>query len=465
MLLSHEKIKALLGYDFSIDFIKITLTQRGSESPIVYSGPGTIYQKPDGYLHLKLYHTFLDVKKELLSRGSSTTPGKILGDEHYFDLESTDISGASWVAEKVYVTKSFSYPAAGKIIETKSRELRKVETRYEMASKDRSYLFFLANGKYEIPANKIEELPDGGKHRNTCSFSFDGYDLEIRAKENFLTVKMSLPKDNYHENIVWMLIESLNILFGSHLRPIFLSISHDKVSESRIFSVSANFQNSPVPRPIPCSFPKDIECFMAFIQRYLYTFNMPHDELYGYWRKVNRAWQGGIVHASLALTVAIEGIIKNYFKTYGEPTSEFIKQVDDALLKIREIELGPRIKSRILSSTGQAKSSSPKSALYALATEGWFCSELVDEWVRLRNMSAHAEKEDDEEIQKYVDMVYKCTRLFYSLMFIIIGYDKCFYDFAIEGWPESEFTQIAIPKKSSSIDKLHSINKFPSPGE
>jgi hypothetical protein len=173
-----------------------------------------------------------------------------------------------------------------------------------------------------------------------------------------------------------------------------------------------------------------------------------YTDLYGFWHKINRSWQGGIVNAALTVTVAIEGIVKFYFKEYGYPDKEFINEVDAAIEPIESLGIGPRAKERIIASLKGAKSSNPRSALYNLSESGHFDKELVEEWKSLRNMSAHADKLDPEKIQKYIDKVYKCLLLFNKLLFIIIKYENLYYDFSRSGWPE---TLITVPEEKKMI--------------
>jgi hypothetical protein len=200
-----------------------------------------------------------------------------------------------------------------------------------------------------------------------------------------------------------------------------------------------------VAEPMPHSSPYHVAPVKEFIEKYLLVVTAPYAELYGFWHKINRAWQGGIENAALATTVAIEGITKTYFKEYGLPDDDFVSQANAALEPIKKLEIGDRIRERILASIGQAKNSNPKSALFKLAVDGYFNKDLVKEWVALRNMSAHADKLDPDEVQKYIDKVYKCLLLFYSLIFILLDYENLYNDFSRDGWPEALFK---IPKNA-----------------
>ena len=82
---------------------------------------------------------------------------------------------------------------------------------------------------------------------------------------------------------------------------------------------------------------------------------------------------------------------------------------------------------------------SPKNALYRLAEEGKVDKGLVDAWISLRNKSAHADNldEDIEELQRYIDDVYKCQNLFNVLLLLKIGFDGQYQDLSKDGWTDN----------------------------
>jgi hypothetical protein len=195
-----------------------------------------------------------------------------------------------------------------------------------------------------------------------------------------------------------------------------------------------------------------------FIENYLKVFTGPGGDFYGFWYKINRAWQGGTENAALALTVAIEAIIKHYFRGQGSPDEEFKKKIDIALAKIKCLDVDDKVKKRITASLCQAKTSTSKNALYKLAAEGWYEKELADEWVALRNKSTHSDKfdMDDQNFQKFIDKFNKCLLLFYSLLFMKIKYKNTHFDFASESWPEKRYiTHSEINGLENTVSSVH----------
>jgi hypothetical protein len=209
----------------------------------------------------------------------------------------------------------------------------------------------------------------------------------------------------------------------------------------KIRSVNINFSNKALTPPIKCNTTSDIESFSSFIEQYQLSIPKINSDLFGFWHKINRAWQSGISNSALSIVVAIEGILKGYFGKYGVHDTEILKQAENVKLQIKDLKLDKRIRDRLFSNIGQLKSPSPKNALFEMASRGFFPSKLVDEWVSLRNKSAHADtvEPDDEVLQAYIDQIYSCLTLFYLLVFQIIGYQGKFIDFSQRGWPEKNW--------------------------
>ena len=439
LILNDKIIASLLDHSFSLDFIQITLTQLAVDEPVIYSGPGTISMNSFGVLNLKMYHSFKDIKKEMFGMGEQISPGKILGDQHYFNLCGVDMKGDTWVSKKIQVSKGFSWPAAGKVIETSLREIVNQTERHKDASREKSSIFMSVAGVFDLPCNEIENGENGSRSLNTTKLTIEENLLQLKAKDGRLLIDLTGPSESLTDNTDKMLLEALSIIFGKFVLPNCIATTHEDTHQIKILSVSSDFSNIKITELIKHSFPHDTESFGEFIKQYLSTFNDSHSDMFGYWHKINRAWQAGIENAALAVTVAIEGVTKNYFKDSGFPDSEFIDQANDAKPKIKSLEIGPRIKERLLGSIGQAKSSNPKSALFYLSENGYFPKKLVSDWSALRNMSAHSDNFDDEAIQVYIDKTFCCLNLFYRLMFLVTGYKNKFIDFTTEGWPEVAF--------------------------
>jgi len=424
-----------------MDCIDITLTQQIEKDPIIYDGPGTIYQDENGVLNLKLYAKIRNEDKEISHIFKSYPPGKIIGNEDYFSLRAADMSGNEWCAENIWPSSNTSLTVAGQIIKAELREIKNI-TEVKRIRSEKAYLFIVVPGSYKIPCNKKEDLPNGGSRLNKSLFSANQIDFEFKKLDNYLTINASTETNALSEQSEIEILEALSIVYGQIVRPMIVVFTHGGIKTLKIKSVDNTVSNKHLPYPIEHSLPSNLETFTSFLGKYLYSIENPYSELFGFWYKINRAWQAGIENASLSLAVAIEGVAKSYFKRYGLPDKEILQQAQEAKRKIKDLELGERIKDRLLSSIGGLKSTSPKGALYQMSGTGLFPKSFVDEWVSLRNKSTHADQidQDNETKQTHIDQIYTCITLFYCLLFKVIGYEENFIDYSQEDWPEKKIS-------------------------
>ena len=444
MNLNNDTINKLISSKFEIDYIEINLTQQIEENPIIYNGSGTIYQDENGVLNLKLLAKGTNVEKKLSHIFKPHVQGRIIGNEDYFSLRATDMSGNEWCAEDIWPSANTSFPAAGQTIKAKLREIKNITEADIRIRSGKTCLFIVAPGSYKIPCNRGEDLPNGGWRRNKSLFSFNQIDFELKKLDNYLTINASTETNALPKQSEIRILEALSIVHGQIVRSIIIDHSHGGIRTLRIRSVDDTLSNKQLSCPIEHSLPPDLETFASFLEKYLYSIEDPYSELFGFWYKINRAWQGGITNASLSLTVAIEGIIKAYFEKYGLPDREILCQIREAKQKIEDLELGERIKKRLLSSIGGLKNTSPKGALYQMSNMGLFPKSFADEWGSLRNKSVHPHQIDRDEKIKQVNINknYTCLALFYCLLFKVIGYEGNFIDYSQEGWPEKSFSLV-----------------------
>lgn len=438
MIFNLETIEKLLSNTFEIDCIDICLTQKTANEPIIYTGPGTIYQDEHGELHLKLYSKITDIKKEVSYQFRHHPPGKIIPADNYFTLKATDISGTGWISDNISVSANVSVTTSSGVIKA---SLKEIETIEEGSTTGNNYLFIIIPGSYEIPCNETEELPNGGLHRNRSVFTINNIDFEVKKLDNCLIINADSTPDYLKADTYIKFLEALSIITGLITRPIVVKDTQQDHSILKIKSVDNSYSNKEVPQPFKHSLPDDLQSFSSFIGKYLKAIDAPFSDLFGFWHKVNRAWQADIENSSLSLGVSIEGLISTYFRELGLPDDEIAQQADKAKQKLSDIDLGERIRGRLLSSIcGLLNNSSPKSALYRMVQDGLLSKNMVDVWEKLRNKSVHPDKlhKDSRALQKYIDQIYTCIALFYRLLFIIIKYEGSYIDYSEEGWPEKK---------------------------
>lgn len=436
MHINQAKLDKLISDDFSIDCIEIQLTQQTHDDPIVYSGSGSIFQK-NGRFHLKLYHKFNNFHKEISSPIGKVRPGKLIAEDCFFKMEATGLDGNLWISTGVSVDSGFSLPANGKIIEAPIKRLH-CENETDSARETKSSsLFMVLRGNQKIPAHKREELPGGGTILNTCEFNVQGISIEIKQKENYLLINAKSENDAIDDNVQSKLVEALNIAFGRQCQVQISQLRTGNTSLSTLYSVDNEIIDKKIISPIKHDMPNNSKSLYEFIEKYMQSFQKEYDIFYGYWHKIHQSWRAGIENVALAVTTGIEGVVKNYFSDYGRPEEEILKQANEAIIAVENLDIGQKIKNRLQSNLGNVKSSNPKNALYNLASSRKIDKSLANGWVSLRNKAAHADKLDDEEghLQKYIDEIYICHNLFFLLLLLHIGYEGEYRNLSKEGWP------------------------------
>ena len=363
-----ETIEKFLSNAFEIDCIDICLTQKIDNEPIVYTGPGTIYQDEHGVLRLKLYSKIIDTKKELSHQFKYHKPGKLIPEDNYFTLKAIEMSGTEWIADNVGVSANVFLPTGSQVIQSSLREINSIE---KGSTIDKNYLFIIVPGKYEIPCNKKEDLPDGSWRRNRSVFASNNIDFEFKKLDNCLIINAESAPDYLKEGTYAKFIEALSIITGHIIRPVVVKNTQQDHSVLKIESVTNSYANKKFPIPFEHSTTGDLHSFSSFIEKYLEAIDTPFSDLFGFWHKINRAWQADIENSSLSLGVAIEGMTKSYFGKLGLPDDEIAQQADEARKKLGNLDLGKRIKDRLLNSIGGLlNNSSPKGALYQMAQDG-----------------------------------------------------------------------------------------------
>lgn len=238
----------------------------------------------------------------------------------------------------------------------------------------------------------------------------------------------------------------MSIITGFIIRPVVVKNTQQDHAVLKLKSVARDYSNRKFLIPFKHSKPGDLQSFSCFIGKYLEAIDAPFSDLFGFYHKINRAWQSNIENSSLSLGVAIEGIMKSYFWELGLPDDEIRQQADEPIEKLDNVAFGERIKGWLLSGiNGLLNNSSSKGALYQMVKDGLLSEKMADEWVKLRNRSVHPDRlnEDRQSFQKYLDQIYCCIALFYRLLFVIIRYEGSYVDYSEEGWPDKRFPQQA----------------------
>ncbi|RMV38630.1 hypothetical protein ALP12_05612 [Pseudomonas savastanoi pv. phaseolicola] len=440
MLLDNKEIESVIENSLSIDFVSMVLTQNAIDDPRKYSGPGSIFLDADGVIHLKMYHVYQDDEDIQRDFGDSFNddgllPGKMIGDQHYYSLKAVDMKGRQWISSHISLSGNTSFPARGKIIETSLQKIILAHARTEGDEPKEEHAYIVFPGKYKIPCNTFEK-GEKGTSLTICKLNLGDYNCEIKKRDSYMDMLIrgsSVMTIDKYSNI---LIESVSICVGAFLRPK-LRIESSKEARLAVIYSAGKPSTQELQFPIDGMTTRESTHLEEFVRKYTKKIGEPFTELFGYWYRVFSESSGELENRALVLTTAIEGLLKKYFQEHGSPDSEFIAQVNDAKPKIKVVEIGKRVKDRILSSLGNAVSPTAKNSLHSLAVSGIIPDELIKIWNELRNKSAHADelKKSDAELQEFLDQLFGCLELFYCLLLRHIEYKGNYIRYSQTGWP------------------------------
>jgi hypothetical protein len=430
-----------MSNSLEIDCFNIFLTQKTDKDPIVYTGSGTIYQDEHGILQLKLYSKINDVKKELSHQFKYLLPGEIIAENNYFTLRAIDMSGTEWIADNLYISPVVSFPTEGLVIKARIDEIKTNELNKSPSNINKNYLFIIVPGQYKIPCNKAEDLPNGGWRLNRTVFSANKIDFEFKKYDDYLTIYANTKTGKLDKDVYLKLLEALSIITGFIVRPMVVKSTQKDKEILKIKSVDNSFSNKELSPPFKHFTTTELESFICFLEKYLVNIKAPFSDLFGFWFKINRAWQSGIMHSTLSLCVSIEGIVKSYFNDKWMPDKDILYQAQKATQIIEGSDIGKRIKKYLMDSIDRLNNASPKDILYQMVENSTLNNDIVKTWDKLRNKSVHPVKmnQDPITIQKYIDQIDICLTLFYRLIFIIIKYEGSYIDYSEKGWPEKKF--------------------------
>lgn len=442
MIFSAEEIEKILGSDFVLDCSAIRLMQKKDGAAKEYQGPGSIFQDRDGRLRLKMYHSFspgYDISGELTGGffGSGLSAGKIIDDEFYYSLEAIDFSGRVWTSDYIWVSGNTSFVVNAKLIEADLKDISNESKRNGVNGEPRIRAHYIIPGDYKFPCNKSERS-EGGVARSLCEMDSESFKLTMKKREGWMELAVENCRDSRATDFVSLLLEAVSIGLGRYLRPVIQAVVYNGSIVNTIFSKGNEGDEKSLAPPIPVRLPTDSLYLKEFIEQYLQVIDEPLSPLFGYWYRVLSGESGELENRALVLTTAIEGVLKEYYSGHGLPDQDFISQIGSAIDLVKKGELGERIRSRLLSNLGHAKSATPKGALLGLAKEKLIQGDLVGIWTELRNQSAHADqlKRGGRELQRFLDKNYACLELFYALLLNHLKYCGSYIQYSVHGWPD-----------------------------
>ncbi|HGM5860425.1 hypothetical protein I5R11_17635 [Serratia marcescens] len=430
MIINEDVINKILEGTFSIDAYSVIFTQK-KNAPIILKGSGSIYQDNNGNLKIKVLSE-LKGANSLYFNGpfAEAGIGKVIDDCYYFEMKCIDFEYNTWLSNHLNPFAGAKHYDEGLVIDA---NLSMIKTTF-IGNENLNYTrFIISPGKVNFPSNGFTKV----NNRNdfiVSTIELDDVKLELKSYDDYLIVLFS-SKMTFEKEISVKVMQALNIVSGNKLHETIYQEDFNGKVHTVIRSGMLDNKGIILNQPIKTTGPYQFDDFSGFIRCYVNFFSGKNDNFFNYWWKIYKSWAGSIENSALSLTVSIEGVLNEYFKSYMVTEEDFIDEAKKTKIIIEDLLIDERIKSRLVQNLNGAGRGTPKNALYKLVTKGVISKDLADCWVKLRSKSAHAVEINGNAREQYIYDYMKCLELFYKLLFEVVGYKGKYISFSQPGWP------------------------------
>jgi len=441
MILSQKELQAIQAGSLTIDCTSMKLVPVLEGSREQYLGSGLITLDERG-LSFKLLssqeHSVRDIFLE-----SSSKSGQLFEDLDYFWLYALDFQGRSWRSTRILpklTSGNSGLVAVGNPEEIQSSE--EVEL-----SIDRAVLRMWVSGDLRFPFSQavkhrksIGEVVVSESWSVSCSsFKSEGYDFSAMFEDGWS--KLEVEGDSIPEYLSSRVEESLEFMLARPVRASVVEVLERNQVSISIRSVKPGpTANSFKPPLVPSSsdYRKRgwglFDGFFHYAVDYEEHARPPLSRILQY---VVQMADSPIDAKALALGVAVEGLLDERYSSFGEPSAELLKEIDEAIALVCRSDLSERVKARILGSIRGMKRSRAKDRLLGLIDKNVITKDQYDAWEILRNSTAHAVVHSPDN--EFLNLYGRVLVLFHCLLFNAIGYRGPFTDYGTPDWPQNTY--------------------------
>lgn len=448
-------IESHISGDLVMDLPHIRIVQHGATAPLVFVGAGTISHKDGHHLYLKMFaepekatQSKTAVIELLRLRGNGVT-GKLIPSENYFRLEGTDLSGHVWTCESFMPSVQIGHAGENCVVTGALTHLKTSHSLGHQNSGEGLQLYFPLRVDYPCNATTTTEtrvddaMIRSGSSIDTAKFSRDDWMFSVNRNNDWTVVNVWSTDDNLPPNFDVRICEALSFSFGCEFNPGI--ICRDTQSERSITLRSfktLEFERGNFP-PLHTGFHDPYNSFWRLFTLYLWKLT-EHTEptwhpLSTHVMSVIRVGRTSLEAQSLALGIAVEGILGAEFTGLLHPTPELLEQTEKLQALIEDSDLSTEFKYRVNGTFGGFKRIRPKDKLRELARLGLIEVEAQSVWSKLRDASAHAVMLNPEKIERQLERCHVVRNLLNQLIFLVIGYQGVYTDYSTPSWPIREF--------------------------
>ncbi len=437
-LTSREYDALRAGY-LRIDCRRMELTCRGAATP-TYHGAGVITVGDGTDLNFELYDPHYDGGTEALDRIFNVQAGQWLPEDHFYNLSVIDFGGREWHAEWLDADPTTHLGAPGALVRGSIRTL----TATDRGVGKQHHLFMRIPGRLEIPINSATTTETTAGDRKSHKFSRNLWihddpskEFRFRKTDRSLEIDISsshpLPRgyDTRVEEALWFVIG----------RPVQWQMLRESGPDSSRLVLRAAPSEPLKPRLNPPLSVHDDplgeslgKMFSAYLGRVIEYEEERYHPLSVVVRSVLRSSASSIQDEALALGVAVESLLREYFSAEGAADAESVCHAD-AAQKHLEAWNGPNsIKDRVRTCIGYIKGPTPRTALRFFESRGVLRQYHRVAWEELRNTATHGLLRSDD-LHRLVELCDTVHQLFCLLVFKVIDYSGPFTDYRVPGYP------------------------------
>ena len=449
-MLSNDEVLELKNGTLELDCCFMKVIKKYDNQEFEFIGKGYIRQASNNRLSFKVFVQDGQTQNVIKAFQHRTKVGEIMIDEDYCTVFAVDQKNREWISEMV----NSSYEVGKGAVLT--GYLDEISFTKKIKARNKNKITFRIFDDLKVPSNKVTEtnIRIGDKNvsdrvLNIASFSSGKYKFLIMKEQQIVKIEVELEKDEPIGNFIDIrVVEALEFVMGQSIAWDVLEKQLDEYFTIKIRSTHLNIALSPRLEP-PIDFSDrdstgDIwKLFHKYFEYVLtYNGNRYHpisEQIY----QVREASQGSIIAEALALSVAVEGVLKSEYKDLCAQTDEFKSELKKACDYFDNWNGSEEAKKRVKGSLSSMNQLSPISGMNILIEKGIISNEQKKAWSKLRNPSAHGVQPDFEkklkEFIKRCDIVYV---LLYRLILNKIEYEGCYTDYSSENWPIKQFVSV-----------------------
>lgn len=417
-------INKILTNKVEINLIRITILKEDE----MFSGKGIVSQNEEGQLRLKFFsdNVFTEnerIKMMMDGHNASKSEGSIISE--FYKMEGKDENSREYSCDQIDL-KNFQDNVMD------FRLLGVLNSSKEAGSSTRVILA----GKYRIPSTGMVNLTTRVDEKFWFTDHEDIWTIEINKDFKILITNY----DNYldvlihgNEEIGFAdvddIVDSLNFVLGTESEPVFINVTNKgyKVKNRRNMLKALSVFTAPLNSNRNYGNDFTINHNNLFCLYFKYIRQDSKKMLPIIHRRIVSGSRNYIYAAALILSVQIETLSKDYYSQCYKADEDFISSLNESIDLIcnskikRKNEIAGLLKSKIPKDRRNDKS--VMNILKNLVKENIISEPLIDNWAKMRSITAHGDRYCGDEVTLLLENWFLCTNLYYQLIFHLIGYE------------------------------------------